>query len=131
MSRKNKRALGYFDQQKLDYMDGNRVGKISSTRQILINVLVYQGKESGKNYKPSKVLLKKINRDIDHNLMHKLIFVLLKDKMPIDFLEENYDKLFLLPNYSGDESAEGRFDPLPLQVKEIFVNEGLANGQEK
>ena len=132
MGRKNKRVLDYADQHKLDFMDGNRVGKIITVRQVLTNVLVYKGEENGKNYKPSKKLLKKINCDVDYDFMYELMFALMKDKMPVDFLEENYDRLFLLPDYLGDKSARRKFDPLPLKGSEIFVDEGcFPNEQEK
>ena len=101
-------------------MDGDRIGKIITVRQVLTNVLVYKGEESGKNYKPSKKLLKKINRDVDYDFMYELMFALMKDKMPVDFLEDNYDRLFMIPDYSGDEKAERKFDPIPLQGKEIL-----------
>ena len=77
---------------------------------VLTNVLVYKGEENGKNYKPSKKLLKKINRDVDYDFMYELMFALMKDKMPVDFLEENYDRLFLLPDYLGDKSARRKFE---------------------
>jgi len=53
------------------------------------------------------------------------------DKMPVDFLEENYVRLFMLPDYAGVKSVRRKFDPLPLQGREIFVDEGCFPNEQK
>ena len=120
MSKKNKRVLSYEEQQKLDYMDGHRVGGVTILRRALSRTLMRQGRKSGIEYKPSKALLKKINREIDETLMLELVLLISKGNVPVDFLEDNYDRLFMLPDYSGDEKTERKFDPIPLQGKEIL-----------
>ena len=120
MSKKNKRVLSYEEQQMLDYMNGHRIGGITIMRRALSRTLIRQGRESEIKYKPSKALLKKISRETDEALMLELVLLISKSKVPVDFLEENYDRLFMMPDYSGDETIERKFDPIPLQGKEIL-----------
>lgn len=120
MGKKNNYMLNYTDQQKLGYMDGYRIGQITVIRRALSRTLIRQGKERGKKYKPSKALLKKISREIDEVLMLQIILLMHNENVPVDFLEDNYDRLFMIPDYTGDETAERKFDPIPLQGKEIL-----------
>jgi len=120
MNKKNKRVLSYEEQQMLDYMDGHRIGGVTIMRRALTRFLIRQGRESEIKYKPSKALLKKISREIDKALMLELVLLISKNKVPVDFLEDNYDRLFLIPDYSGDETIERKFDPIPLQDEEVL-----------
>ena len=119
MYKKNKRVLSYEEQQKLDYMNGHQIGSVTSMRQILSRALILQGKESEIKYKPSKALLKKISRETDKALMLELLLLICKNKISVAFLEDNYDRLFMMPNYSGDKTIKRKFDPIPLQGEEI------------
>ena len=114
---KNNRKLTKDEEYTLGFMEGARIGRILQFRDILIKAITHTERKRDKNYKPSKELLKKINREVDFPLMCKLINVIMNGKMSASYLEAHYDRLFLCPGDLGKLPPDREFDSIPLQNK--------------
>jgi len=93
---KNKHTLSYEENYLLGYMEGQRIGAIKTSREILIRCLYLKGKEQG--IVPAKSLLLKIDRETDHQFLNELIMNVLNGKLPVRELEIYYDRYFLIPD---------------------------------
>ena len=93
---RNKPTLSYEDRYTLGYMEGYRIGSITVTREILIRSLIIKGKEQ--SFKPTKKIIQKINREIDIDFLHQIMFTIVNDKLPVKELEIYYDMIFLVPD---------------------------------
>jgi hypothetical protein len=94
-------------------MDGVRSGGIISMRGMCQRAMKYGGEEQG--YVPSKETLKKIKRETDEHLLETLFWHIIRNKLTVKFVDENYDKLFLEPENTRKERFERTFDEVPLK----------------
>jgi len=109
---KNK-TLTYKEERILAFMEGNRRARLIVDRRILIRAMKIHGEEQG--YTPSKETIRKINREIEHSLLQTLMFIVLGNKLTVEYVDKNFDRLFLLPNDTGADEHERTIDELPLK----------------
>jgi len=94
--------LSFNEQYLLNYMKGMRIGRLQVSRECLIRGLYLRGKD--KNTVPSKILIKKINRETDHDFLDGLLFYIIKETketLSLEELELYYDRIFMLPGEEG------------------------------
>jgi len=98
---KNKKSnkLSFDERYLLGYMKGMRIGRLNASRGCLIRCL--HMKSEGKNALPSKMLIKKINREIDIDFLTELMFHILKETLSLEELEICYDRIFMVPDGEG------------------------------
>ena len=89
---KDKRDLTNEEQYWYNHSKGYRQGQIGATREILINALNRKGDEQ--NSKPSKALIRKINRETDLGYLSKIMYDLIGDRITLAEVENRYDMIF-------------------------------------
>jgi hypothetical protein len=95
--------LAYREEYERGYAKGYRIGKISTSRKILIWAIKIKAKSSGKPKSACNKLFKKINFECDCAFLYKIFFYLLDDKISIDELEITYDTHFRTEEEIRDE----------------------------
>jgi len=101
---KNREYLSVKEQHTFSYMSAKRLGRLESSREIFLRVLNRKGREQGVTV--SKETTQKINREIEDPLLNTLIFNLLDDKLTVEYIDKNYDRLFLMPNDKKDSYGD-------------------------
>ena len=76
----------------LGYMEGYRIGRITSVRETLISCVNMEGKG---NNAPSRKLIQKINRETDRRVLLKMVLLLLSRELSVEELEAYFDMVFL------------------------------------
>jgi len=99
--------LSYEERYRFGYLQGYRIGRIKSTRKILIKCLNKWGKKQG--CFPCKKVIQKINREIDLDFLGGLILSIVHEKLLVKELGNCYDMLFLLPNKDKNKKSFWRW----------------------
>jgi len=112
---KNKRPLTLNEKHTLLKMEGKRTGSITAVKRICFNIIRRKAKEQ--NFSLSKLTLQKIKRETEVEFLYTLIFKMIDNKITAEYIETNYDKLFLLPVHIRNPDIDREFDPMPLKTK--------------
>ena len=96
---KTRCTLSNEEKYLLGYMRGFRLGQIEVSREILIRYLYIDAKKH--NYIPSKVMIKKINRETDIEFLENIILYIFNNKLSAEELDSDYDIFFLVPDKEG------------------------------
>jgi hypothetical protein len=93
MRRKNKTpGLSRQEKYQMDFAHGYRIGKIGAIRGMLIRALRSKGRVSTN-------LIRKINRDVDTEIMRQIFMDVITDKLSIAEIETDYE---LIRKKEGD-----------------------------
>ena len=87
-----KHQLTFEEDYALGYARGYRLGRIKSSREILLRVTKICGEEEG--VKPSKSLIQKIKRETDHAIMGKIIIAATRGNISLAELDAYFDMFF-------------------------------------
>jgi len=115
--------LSYEERYQLGYLRGYRIGRIETTREILIKCLHRKCKEQ--NVVLDKKLVQKINREIDIEFLGSILLCIGNDIITVKELEKCYDMLFLLP--SKDEQKKRLWRWPFINKGDIILNELLGD----
>jgi hypothetical protein len=96
-------CLTYEEKYEHGFIEGYRIGKIRTSRKILIWVIKMKSESSGKPKSTWKKLFKKINSECDCAFLNKIFMYLLEDKISIDEVEIIYDTIFRTEEEIRDE----------------------------
>jgi len=100
--------LSYEERYLLGYMEGRRIGQITTLREALIECLNLKAKEQG--IVPEKGLIQKINREADLEFLLHIVYELYHDKLSVKELEMYYDMYFLVFDEEKKEKKLWRYN---------------------
>jgi len=112
---KNKSSLSLKEKRILDSMSVSRSARVKCDREVLVRAMKLEGEEQ--RYTPSEETIQKINREIEHHLMQTLFFIIIQNKLTVEYVDKNYDRLFLIPNDKGEPKHKRTLDETPLKSK--------------
>ena len=112
---KNKIELSKKEKHELNYLAGNRIASIVHMRRFLMKIIKIKADEQG--YIISKEIIQKINREIEMPFIGTLCNYIFTGKLTIKYVDENYDRLFFMPNDTRKSADERVFDEIPLKTE--------------
>ena len=83
----------YAEHYQLQRTQGYRLGRIQTSRKILLRIVRIYSEEQ--DFKPNKALVRKIMRETDMVIMNKMMMDVAGRRLTVAELESSFDMIFL------------------------------------